>query len=286
MNNQQSVVKPTSRWQLLKNILSRLEKSMPSEPNFSSEEYIRWRRSVGSIIQNNDCSDGIIRQFDSVNPYIDFESHRNNIEGIKEWAFHLSSPIEIPPEYILSPEKRETWVEDNKLLFRLIADEFDSQEEYNESFNLPPEGKEIPNQKQSIPLSTPFLYLQFAGAPSRIGLWFKTNSKQVGYKTIRFSPQQVRIVRYLHDIRFNDIFALTREEIGEKIDMKGKSVGSRINEIVEKCQNTGMPTKLIEKGATPSTWMLDQKLDCCSLFQRQIVTEKWKFQKRKRVDGA
>ena len=303
-----------SRWKILIEKLQEAKKLLPSAPRFGSSEYLRYRKFLGSIILNNDCSRDTRNQFNKLNPYSEpetFKNWGNAIRGLRHSLPHLrdecmknigaeshaeleytTQKIEFalgqleerfPLLYfdcLLSHDEQKMWYEDNLAFIQQVEDEFNLLETH-EPLTLPPMGKETPNQKESIPLDDQFLYLQQKGGKEEKGLWFRLESEQVGFKRLLLEKAEMRIIRYLYDVRFDPQFALKREEIGGKLHVSGKSVGTRIAKIRVKCNEMGMRTELIVNGPSPATWMLDQKLDCCSPHQRKIVTKKWAAFKRK-----
>lgn len=301
----------TSRWKILIKKLKEAKTLLPSAPRFGSHEYLRYRKFLGSIISNNDCSQSTRIRFNKLNPYCEpetFKNWGNAIRGLRDSLPHLRDEslknigaarhaeleyttqkiefalgqleerfpflYEIPFDCLLSCEEQKTWREDNLSFIQLVEDEFKLLETH-ESLTLPLQGKEIPDQEKSKTLEDKFLYLQESDKKDERALYFRLDSEQLGFKRILFEPKEIKIIRFLYDIKFHDKCAMTREEISKKTGIPSKSVGSRIAMIREKCSNTGMPTEVIVKGASPATWMLDQNLSCCSPLLKKRHESRW-----------
>jgi hypothetical protein len=307
-----SMQKTTSRWRRLIDKIQEAKELLPDAPRFGSPEYLRYRKFLGSMITNNDCSRATEIQFNKLNPHSDpetFKNWGNAIRSLRDSLDHLRDGslknigaieyselqyttqqitfalgqleerfpflyTEIAFDCLLSLEERETWRNDNLLLIQLIEDEFNLLETH-EAITLPSMANEIPDQEKSITLNDQFLYLQQEGRKTDRGLWFRLSMEEIAFKRLLLEPAEMRIIHFLYDMRFSDRFALKREEISEQLLISSKSVGTRIAKVREKCKGVGMPTDLIIPGPSPATWMLDNALDCCSKKKRKTSRKTW-----------
>ena len=217
-------MKKASRWKILIETLQKAKKLLPSAPRFSSQEYLRYRKFLGSIITNNDCSQATRIQFGKLNPYSEpetFKNWGNAIRGLRDSLPSLRDEsmknigterhaeleyttqqitfalgqleglfpalYEMPFDCLLSHDEQLAWRNDNLALIQLVEDEFNLLETH-ETLTLPAMGKETPDQKKSIPLEDQFLYLQQKGMRDERGLWFRLSDEQVAFKRLRLEP--------------------------------------------------------------------------------------------------